>query len=73
MTATGLVILTASMVYVCLCDISDLSLHLAVTAAVSGAVALFILATVVLVTGTTEANIESDLRDCRKVVGAKTD
>lgn len=66
-------ILTASMVYVCLCDIGDLSLHLAVTAAVSGAVALFILATVVLVTGTTEANIESDLRDCRKVVGAKTD
>ena len=66
-------IFTASMTYVCLCDISDLSLHLAVTAAVSGAVALFILATVVLVTGTTEANIESDLRDCRKVVGAKTD
>jgi hypothetical protein len=59
------------MTYVCLCDIGDLSLHLAVYAAVSGAVALFVLAVVVLVTGTTEANIESDLRDCRRLVGAK--
>lgn len=69
--ATGLVVFTASMAYVCLCDISDLTLHLAISAAVSGAVALFILAVVVLVAGTTEANIESDLRDCRKIVGAK--
>ena len=62
---------TASMLYIRLCDISDLSLHLAIYGAVSGAMALFVWAIVVLVNGSTEACIESDLRECRKSFGAK--
>lgn len=65
--------LTASMVYTICCDISDITLHLAIYGAVIGALGLFILAIVILVTGTTEENIESELRDCRKSSGGKKD
>ncbi|GAB7322554.1 hypothetical protein MBLNU13_g03474t1 [Cladosporium sp. NU13] len=68
---TGLVGFTASMVYIRLCETSDLSLHLAIFAAFIGAVALFVWVIVILINGTTKANIESDLRDCRKSFGAK--
>jgi hypothetical protein len=61
------------MIYICSCDISDPALHLAISGAVFGALGLFILAIVVLVTGTTEENIESELRECRKSSDGKKD
>lgn len=69
--AACLTIFTASMVYICLCDISDLVLHLAIYGAVVGVLGLFVLGITILVTGTTEENIENELRDCRKSSGAK--
>ena len=71
--AAGLVMFTASMVHICCCDVSDLALHLAIYGAVIGALGLFILAIVILVTGTTEESIENELRDCRKSSGGKKD
>ena len=40
--SAGLAVFTASMIYICFCDISDLIFGLAIYAAVIGALALFI-------------------------------
>lgn len=64
---------TASMVYICFCDISDLALGLAIYAAIFGALGLFIWVIVILIAGTSEESIESELRDCRKSSGEKKD
>ena len=69
----GLAIFTASMVYICFCDISDVTLGLAIYAAAIGALALFIWVIVILVNGTTEESIASELQDCRKSSSVKKD
>jgi hypothetical protein len=61
------------MICICSCDVSDLALHSAISGAVVGALGLFILAIVILVNGTTEENIESELRDCRRSSSGKKD
>ena len=61
------------MVYICFCDVSDLILGLAIYAAIVGALALCIWVVGILVMGTTEESIESELRDCRKNYGGKKD
>jgi hypothetical protein len=68
---SGLAAFTASMVYVCFCDISVSTFGLAIYAAVIGALALFVCVILILVNGTTEQSIESELRGCRESSSAK--
>jgi hypothetical protein len=70
---SGLAAFTDSMVYVCFCNASDLTLGLVIYAAVIGALALFIWVIAILIVGTKEESIESELRDRRKSSSAKKD
>jgi hypothetical protein len=61
------------MAYICSCDIGGVSFALAIYVAVLGGLALVIWVIAILISGTTEEDIEKELRDCRKVSGAKKD
>jgi hypothetical protein len=69
--ASALAIITTSAIYTLTCEIGALALWVAVYTAVFGGGGLVIALGVTVFSGTPEESIEGDLRECRKVGGAK--
>jgi hypothetical protein len=69
--ASTLAIITTTAIYILTCDVGGLALGIAIYVTIFGALGLVAALGVIVFSGTPEESIEGDLRECRKVGGAK--